>query len=206
VLAGVAPYITFGVYRVFGCAGSTTSDLIIAALEQALADGMDVVNLSLGYAGGDPSQDLDAQAASALVQQGVAVFAAAGNDGRQPFVVSSPSIGPDVVSVASIENTHVHVDVGVMTWSPSGKAVNVSFGGSSANAAYAGGAYRLFEAALGKPAAPSDDACTPSQVASRESTRGIQAPRFFSPLNWGMGAAAGMQPRWQANARWPVRP
>ena len=42
---GVAPDVTFGAYRVFGCAGSTTDDIMIAAMERALADGMQVLNM-----------------------------------------------------------------------------------------------------------------------------------------------------------------
>jgi Subtilase family len=159
--AGVAPAVTYGVYRVFGCAGVTSSDIIIAALEQALTDSMDVVNLSLGSFGGLLSQDLDAQAASNLVKQGIAVFAAAGNDGNQPFVVSSPSIGTDVVSVASIENSRIHTESGVLQWAPGGSTLTVTYGGT---AIFANGVYKLAEAAIGLPASPPDDACTPPQV------------------------------------------
>ena len=41
-LTGVAPEVDLGAYRVFGCNGSTTADIMIAAMEQALADDMDV--------------------------------------------------------------------------------------------------------------------------------------------------------------------
>jgi hypothetical protein len=49
-VVGVAPEVTFGAYRVFGCEGSTTADIMIAAMERALADGMDVLNMSIGSA------------------------------------------------------------------------------------------------------------------------------------------------------------
>ena len=47
---GVAPGVSFGSYRVFGCddnAGSST-DVILAAMDRAIADHMDIVNMSLG--------------------------------------------------------------------------------------------------------------------------------------------------------------
>ena len=47
---GVAPGVTFRAYRVFGCEGSTTADIMLAAMERALADGADVVNMSIGSA------------------------------------------------------------------------------------------------------------------------------------------------------------
>ncbi len=39
---GVAPEVTFGAYRVFGCDGSSGDDVILAAMELAFNDGMDV--------------------------------------------------------------------------------------------------------------------------------------------------------------------
>jgi subtilisin family serine protease len=69
-IVGVAPQVQLGAYRVFGCAGSTTSDIIIAALERALADGMQVINQSLGAARQWP-QYPSAQASSRLARKGV---------------------------------------------------------------------------------------------------------------------------------------
>src|SRR5699024_11768512 len=47
---GVAPDVTFGAYRVFGCNGSTATDIMLEAMEMSLADGMDVRNMSAGAA------------------------------------------------------------------------------------------------------------------------------------------------------------
>ena len=47
---GVAPDVTFGAYRVFGCDGSVTDDVMIAAMERIKADKMDVLNMSIGDA------------------------------------------------------------------------------------------------------------------------------------------------------------
>jgi subtilisin family serine protease len=49
-IVGVAPDVTFGAYRVFGCTGYTWADIMIAAMEMALADGMDILNMSIGAA------------------------------------------------------------------------------------------------------------------------------------------------------------
>ncbi|KAF9293141.1 hypothetical protein BGZ88_005732 [Linnemannia elongata] len=38
---GVAPEVTFGAYRIFGCAGNAGTDVIMAAMEMAFNDGMD---------------------------------------------------------------------------------------------------------------------------------------------------------------------
>ncbi len=60
---------------------------------------IDVVNMSLGQGYGT-KQDPDAAAVENLVQSGVVVAVAAGNDGNKPYVVSSPSIAPGAISVA----------------------------------------------------------------------------------------------------------
>ena len=77
---GVAPDVTFGAYRVFGCAGSTFADIMIAAMERALADGMHVLNMSIGSAYQWP-QYPTAMAATRLVNKGVVVVASIGNSG-----------------------------------------------------------------------------------------------------------------------------
>lgn len=107
-LVGVAPEAEIYMYRVFSCddSGADTDD-IIAAMDQAHTDGVDVVSMSLGQ---DVSWEFDdpfETATSALVAEGIAVVAAAGNDGAEGlFVPGAPGSGPDVISVGSIENTN----------------------------------------------------------------------------------------------------
>lgn len=108
-IVGVAPQVQLGAYRVFGCAGSTTSDIIIAALERALADGMQVINQSLGAARQWP-QYPSAQATSRLARKGVVMVASIGNNGpggSSPdalFAAGAPGVGADVIGVASYDN------------------------------------------------------------------------------------------------------
>ncbi len=110
-VTGVAPEVTFGAYRVFGCEGSVNDDVLLAALERAEFDGMDVVNMSLGsgfYSW--PSTPL-ASASDRLVNNGVVVVASAGNDGDYfTQAVGEPSTGSKVISVASYDNTKVRLD------------------------------------------------------------------------------------------------
>jgi minor extracellular serine protease Vpr len=109
-LTGVAPAVSFGAYRVFGCAGSTDSDIILAAMERALADGMQVVNQSLGAARQWP-QYPTAMAASRMVNKGVVMVASIGNNGPGGgtpdalFAAGAPGVGPKVIGVASFDNT-----------------------------------------------------------------------------------------------------
>ncbi|MFZ2988649.1 S8 family serine peptidase [Ideonella sp.] len=105
-LKGVAPDVTFGAYRVFGCAGSTTSDIIIEAMERALADGMQVVNQSLGASFQWPEYPT-AKAANRLVNKGVVMVASIGNSGTSGlYAAGAPGVGAKVIGVASYDNSH----------------------------------------------------------------------------------------------------
>ncbi|KAI7816561.1 peptidase S8/S53 domain-containing protein [Gamsiella multidivaricata] len=101
---GVAPQAILGAYRVFGCKGGTSNDLIMKALLRAAADGMQVINLSLGGPGGW-RQDREARLADALAIKGTIIVAAMGNEGQMGlFESSSPGVAESVITVASIEN------------------------------------------------------------------------------------------------------
>jgi len=108
-ILGVAPGVTFGAYRVFGCGGSSSSDVIIEAMERAYADGMHVINQSLGAARQWP-QYPTAQAASRLAKKGVVMVASIGNNGpggSSPdalYAAGAPGVGNDVIGVASYDN------------------------------------------------------------------------------------------------------
>ncbi|KAF9571056.1 hypothetical protein EC968_001040 [Mortierella alpina] len=101
---GVAPQATLGAYRVFGCKGGTSNDLIMKALLRAAADGMQVINLSLGGPGGW-RQDREARLADELARNGTLIVAAMGNEGQMGlFESSSPGVGHELLTVASTEN------------------------------------------------------------------------------------------------------
>jgi subtilisin family serine protease len=116
-LKGVAPKVSFGAYRVFGCAGSSSSDVIVEALERAYADGMQVINQSLGAARQWP-QYPTAQASSRLVSKGVVMVASIGNNGpggSSPdalFAAGAPGTGKNVIGVASYDNAQRSFTVG----------------------------------------------------------------------------------------------
>ena len=103
---GVAPKVTFGAYRVFGCEGSTSSDIMLAAMERAYRDGMDILNMSIGSPYQWP-QYPTAEAASRLVRKGMVVVASIGNSGANGlYSAGAPGLGRDVIGVASVDNTN----------------------------------------------------------------------------------------------------
>lgn len=110
-VVGVAPEVTFGAYRVFGCGGSTTADIMIAAMERAFKDRMQVLNMSIGSAFTWP-QYPTAQASDRLVNRGMVVVASIGNSGASGvYSAGAPGLGEKVIGVASFDNTHVELNI-----------------------------------------------------------------------------------------------
>ena len=77
---------------------------IVAAIEAAVKDGMNVINLSIGEPEVEPSRDLVARAIDAAAAAGVIPVIAAGNDfddyGRGS--VASPGTAADAITVAAV--------------------------------------------------------------------------------------------------------
>lgn len=108
---GVAPDATLGAYRVFGCGGSTTAEIMLAALEHSYEDGMDVVNMSIGSAFMTWKQYPTAVAADGLVDAGVIVVASIGNSGASGlYSAGAPGVGDKVIGVASYDNADIVVN------------------------------------------------------------------------------------------------
>jgi subtilisin family serine protease len=104
-IAGMAPKAYLGSYKIFGSPGSdetTTEDVILKAIDDAVADGMDIINLSFGtdYA---PrlSDDPSVQAVERATQAGVIVVVAAGNNGPDYTTIASPATAPSAIAVGA---------------------------------------------------------------------------------------------------------
>lgn len=107
-ITGVAPGVTYGVYKVFGCGNTTAANVMLQAMEQAFDDGMDIINMSIGAALQWPSYPT-ADAAKTLVNHGMVVVASAGNDAPYGlYAGGAPGVGSKVISVASFDNTHTN--------------------------------------------------------------------------------------------------
>lgn len=94
---GVAPGVELYSYRVFPNAGGGASNYdILRAIEQGVADGCDLLNLSLG--GAYPDEAVH-DAIKAAFDKGTLCVVAAGNDGRQP--VSYPAAWAESIAVSA---------------------------------------------------------------------------------------------------------
>lgn len=110
-IVGVAPAAQLGNYRVFASPlyGSYATDAaVIAAINDAVADGMNVINLSGGSMALDvPSEEPVPQAVTAAVQAGVVVVVAAGNEGDWLATISDPADAPAAIAVGSSRNARL---------------------------------------------------------------------------------------------------
>src|SRR6266699_3020580 len=95
---GVAPKADLYAVRVFGCEGPT--DVVVDAIEWAVDNDMDVINMSLGSVFGS-KDDPSAVASTNAAKAGVIVVASAGNSGPSPYVTGSPATGDGAISVAA---------------------------------------------------------------------------------------------------------
>src|SRR5260370_33060068 len=107
-ITGVAPKAYLGNYKVFGTPGyndSASDDAILKAIDDAVADGMDIINLSLGdNLAPRLSDDLEAQAIERASQAGVLGVVAAGNNGPRCNTISSPATAPSAIAVGATTN------------------------------------------------------------------------------------------------------
>jgi subtilisin family serine protease len=101
-IQGVAYGASLAAYRVFGCTGYTTDDIIIRAMIMAFEDHADILTLSLGGVDGWTESSV-AVVASRIAHSGKVVTIAAGNDGAYgSWYSSSPGNGINAISVASV--------------------------------------------------------------------------------------------------------
>jgi uncharacterized protein (TIGR03437 family) len=127
-IMGVAPKAYLGNYKIYGSPGvnySLFEDVVIQALEDAVNDGMDIVNFSSGFEAISGATDTGAAcglsageqcdtvayAFEQAAQLGVVITVAVGNDGASSAYpafdsIESPAIAPSVIGVGATLNSH----------------------------------------------------------------------------------------------------
>jgi hypothetical protein len=114
-LSGVAPGAWIGNYKVAEDTQGASDDVtFLAGLEDAVSDGMNVINYSSGYSIYAPTDEAgpDASAIAQAVANGVVFVGAAGNSGPAGDgyfgagigTVSAPAASPAAIAVGAIEN------------------------------------------------------------------------------------------------------
>ena len=105
-MSGIAPGAWLGNYNVFpGGVLNARSEDILNAVDEAIEDGMDVLNLSLGgsYHG---NNDLLAMGLDNAVDAGLVVAVAAGNSGPGQGTLESPGRARKIITVGASTNKH----------------------------------------------------------------------------------------------------
>lgn len=107
-VTGIAPDVELYAYKVLGPYGVGSSADIIAAIEQSVKDGMDVINLSLGITTPSPLYPSSIACNNAAIA-GVVPVVANGNSGPGASTLGSPGTSPLSISVGA-STTNISID------------------------------------------------------------------------------------------------
>jgi minor extracellular serine protease Vpr len=100
-LSGIAPKSSIFAYKVSDDGENVSSDLIIKAINMAIEDDVDIINISLGVNRTNSKID---DVVSKATQNGILVVAAAGNDGPGLETIGSPGQSSDAITVGATYN------------------------------------------------------------------------------------------------------
>ena len=100
-LVGVAPKAKILAYKVSENGEAVSSDLIVKAIDRAIADGADIINISLGVNKTNASIE---HAVNRALEKEIFVVTAAGNDGPMPQTIGSPGKNHGSVTVGATYN------------------------------------------------------------------------------------------------------
>ncbi|MBM7690679.1 minor extracellular serine protease Vpr [Peribacillus deserti] len=99
-LRGVAPEAEIYAYRALGPGGSGTTEKVLQAIEMAIKDKVDVLNLSLGNSVNGPDLPISL-ALDRAVALGITCVASNGNSGPDMWTVGSPGTSSRAISVGA---------------------------------------------------------------------------------------------------------
>lgn len=122
-ISGVAPRANIVAYQVCAADFFCWPDLTALAVENAIANGIDVLNYSVGGDSSDPWSSVDALSFLSAREAGIHVAVSAGNDGADAQTISSPANAPWLTSVGAIHHGRDYQD----------KTITFSGGSSSLN-------------------------------------------------------------------------
>ncbi|NUN70511.1 MAG: S8 family serine peptidase [Bacteroidetes bacterium] len=104
-LSGAAKDASVFVYKALDQSGNGTTSAVLAAIERAIADSVQILNMSLGTPGGSPDDPLSS-AVNRAVRAGIVVVVAAGNTGEYTGI-SSPGVAPLALTVGAADGPAV---------------------------------------------------------------------------------------------------
>ena len=99
-MRGMAPGAKIIAYRALGPGGSGTTEQVIAAIDQAIEDKVDILNLSLGNDVNGPDLPISL-ALNKAVDHGITAVTSSGNSGPNRWTVGSPGTASKAISVGA---------------------------------------------------------------------------------------------------------
>lgn len=121
-IQGVAPMAKIIAYRALGPGGAGTTEQVLAAIEQAIKDRVDIVNLSLGNDVNGPDLPISL-ALNRAVDRGIVAVVAAGNSGPDVWTIGSPGTAAKAISVGASTPT---IEIPYLTIEESGEKVRIN--------------------------------------------------------------------------------
>ncbi|MCH8183599.1 MAG: S8 family serine peptidase [Proteobacteria bacterium] len=116
---GVAPGASIIAVKVLNSAGSGSGSDIIAGIEFCVAEGADIISMSLG---GAPTDGLDAmsRAVNAAVDNGVVAVISAGNSGDEHETIGTPGAAEKAITVGAVTDWSATEGIHLAPWSSRG--------------------------------------------------------------------------------------
>jgi subtilisin family serine protease len=117
---GIAPLADIFAVKVFDhTGGGIPSSMVMAGMEAAMLEGVDVMSMSLGGGVGAPGDDPSDLLADAATAMGITVVISAGNDGPAQIRIGSPGTARTAITVgAAIDPIHHRMRGGVIFGDP----------------------------------------------------------------------------------------
>jgi subtilisin family serine protease len=187
-ISGVAPHANLITYKACvpaGCVGAS----LTAAIDQAIADGVDVINYSIGGGPTNPWDDADSESFLGARDAGVFVATSAGNDGPGPETVGSPANAPWVMSIGASTHNRLLAN-SLVGLSGGGSAAPGDIAGKSLTSGY-GPAEIVYAGAFGDPLCGTPFAPGTFDGEIVICDRGVN-PRVEKGRNVEVGGAGGM--------------
>lgn len=129
-ISGMAPRSRIAVYKACwlqpgATRGSCAMSDLQQAIEDAIADGVDIINYSIGTSDGSPA-DPDALALLAAADVGVLAVVAAGNNGPLAASIESPGSAPWVLTVGAASRAGPRFDTTLRVTAPDAAAADIA--------------------------------------------------------------------------------
>ncbi len=99
-MRGMAPEAKIIAYRALGPGGSGTTEQVLAAIDEAIKDKVDILNLSLGNDVNGPDLPISL-ALNKAVENGIVAVTSSGNSGPNRWTVGSPGTASKAISVGA---------------------------------------------------------------------------------------------------------